>query len=478
MAFLEGLNYSTEPEPKGSRLNLPSIADMLGLETDNRFLNWQGIFGGEPKYKVDVDSEVLESLRKHHRFMSNMTGMGLQALPFVGAMVPGVIKGVSPTRGRAIRQRMSAENMLRGSPTGSMTDQVARGLWLHGRGTYPAQGESFAGARAAAGNLGEPHGLSLTADKALLRQRFAKPDQKLIKQKSDLITKSSDAFARIQEIDILERGYEVEKGVFPERLRNERNKLYNQRAKWNSEINEVNKKQEGDNPFARVFPKFGGKPEDKILKAWVAPDTVKDQQVLKDAYLESAKRFGITTKKLKDRNAFYNRTWGSDEKYVPSELLKIVIEEEVDKEAFNKSLSGNLRMRGYRALQYSPERYGEYEMRMLDPNDVLMLDMRTQEDPALERMYEEGLPDVWKSATPDQRVNVKGLPELQGRQKRKISRWKEQASPREGASLRNIYETITWEDIERILGGKPSQGDQLMNDLSLLIEEADTILAK
>ena len=35
--------FSDELDPEEGGLNLPSIAGIFGLETDNKFLNWKGI---------------------------------------------------------------------------------------------------------------------------------------------------------------------------------------------------------------------------------------------------------------------------------------------------------------------------------------------------------------------------------------------------------------------------------------------------
>ena len=53
---------------------------------------------------------------------------------------------------------------------------------------------------------------------------------------------------------------------------------------------------------------------------------------------------------------------------------------------FNLRLSDKLLEKGWKGFLYSPGRYNEYELRMFDPADVLMLDARHMEDPAMKRM--------------------------------------------------------------------------------------------
>ena len=64
-----------------------------------------------------------------------------------------------------------------------------------------------------------------------------------------------------------------------------------------------------------------------------------------------------------------------------------------------------------------------------------------------------------------------------GKQALRLGDWQQQAAPREGASLKHIYEKITWEDIERVLGEEAEQPD-ISNDMSSLMEEVDGILAE
>ena len=488
---------SEETKPK-SALHLPSIADATGLGKGTAIGEWKGIFGGKPKHKVDIPPEHLENVQKHHEFMSNMTGLGLMASGFVGPAITGagVIKGVGREVGGRIRKTMATEQRSRGVAMKSMenvkglVDYVTRGIWLHGRRTYPEQGATFEGARMKTGNLGEPQGISLTADKELLKTSFAKfgeenlpPDYKI---KQDNTSESFPTFEIIGP-----KGSLGNMGTYSSASV----------KAWESYKNLGG----ADPPFARTFPTFGGAPSERVLPAWVAPETQWAQDIIKDAYIESLPKSVIgelkfAIKRLKRGGNWEGYKGSSTTNVIKDEFDGFGLSRESQKETFNKRISQNLLKKGYKALLYSPERYNEYEMRMLDPRDVLMLDMRTQESKGLERMYEGNKFDATRMLDKDaynllqqhtfgeiksELTNIKknaNLSFLTGGEKNKITlyehalkihkegrdprstkekgrsqqnrieQWKSQASPREGSSLRDIYKTITWEDIERVLG--------------------------
>jgi hypothetical protein len=52
---------------------------------------------------------------------------------------------------------------------------------------------------------------------------------------------------------------------------------------------------------------------------------------------------------------------------------------------FNTHLTQYLQSKGKRGVLYLPQRYNEYEMRMFDPRDVVMLDFRNLEDAGVKR---------------------------------------------------------------------------------------------
>ena len=568
MAFIyrkprKAISEATTPK---SALHLPSIAEATGVGKGTAVGEWKGIFGGKPKHKVDIPPEHLENVQRHHEFMSNMTGLGLMASGFVGPAITGagVIKGVGREVGGRIRKTMATEQRSRGVAMKSMenvkglVDYVTRGIWLHGRRTYPQQGATFEGARMKTGNLGEPQGISLTADKELLRKSFAKPQEEHF---VGLDKKDPISFSE----------YEGAYNTWKHASASGDSQLQDEMKAYMTEIVKVNggtfipfkhggealtptqlkniknfEKSVGSGdvlpPFARTFPTFGGAPSERVLPAWVAPETQWAQDIIKDAYIESLptqvkQKLGsnIGGKPKKGAVEKFERfrqemlvKYGTDDKFKygsdlpkftrlqsdsfvldsPADISLMIKEVMGDitsmsdpTEAFNKRISQNLLKKGYKALLYSPERYNEYEMRMLDPRDVLMLDMRTQESKGLERMYVGNKYDATQQLEKDaynllqqhtfgeikneldfmrKSENLSFLSGLrnkvrlyetalkihkQGRdprsvkekgrsQQNRIEQWKSGASPREGSSLRDIYKTITWEDIERVLGTK------------------------
>ena len=221
------------------------------------------------------------------------------------------------------------------------------------------------------------------------------------------------------------------------------NEAYSEAKKLEAQINEAMK----DIPFARVFPKFGGPPSEKILPAWKAPETEWAQDVLKDAYIEAAakviksKKGGVSNvikdydKYIDDASAFFG---GEDLSHRKGNIEKS-IRQFLDNNSneFNKELSQVLQKKGYKALLYSPGRYNEYELRMLNPDDVIMLDMRTQGDKALGRMAE-----TERHTYPKGELVIKPP----GTQKKRLGKWREQTygAP---SSLGDIYKDIDFSDI-------------------------------
>ena len=492
-------------------------------------------FTGNPKEWIDrTDPDYTPSIYADSPTI-DVTGSGV--INPVGGATKGAIS--------ALRKMMASENVARGKPLKGIVDRMSRGLWLHGRSQYPKTGETFADSRIRVGNLGEPYGLSLTANKELLEHNFAKapiphevPGEYTSKYalwnalKTGKLAKSANKnqvkVLKQELIDMVENVVETDQSHLRSVDIPTPKELYKQSKEKMKKLGVIEK--DPSVPFARVFPKFGGAPEDKILPAWVAPETEWSQKIIKDTYIESLpesikdkfkkilKFKGQTAqeveveigkfhdKMLKKYNASYNSgEWGLKDEWHLKELrkkfdatkefsappniqslfedyentqlkhgptgLSHLQEESFSSDAkhnFNKRISDNLQKKGYKALLYSPERYGEYEMRMLNPDDVSMLDMRKQKDPALKRMY-HGRTSTYVYDTKTRKL-IKREP---GSQHRRLREWKSQAAPREGASLRNIYEKITWEDVERVLGPKVD-GKSLADEMGLrYLGEAD-----
>jgi len=467
----------------------------------------------------EVSPEVGEGIRDYIKTSFQIAGEKI-ADPEQAALgfMPGVIHGVNPQEARAIRGVISAEQRVRGSryknfgdigdpveTVREVVDEVARGQWYHGRSTYPKSGETFALARRKTGNLGEPEGLSLTGQKELLSDSFAGVGLSMTPEQHSnykaLFDKWYDA-VETKQWDVADAiAPELKKllGAHPAIARPESIQVFPERT-FESMYP----------PFARVFPKFGGKPEQKILPGWKGPGTEWAQDIIKKAYVEAIPEEVIENIRKMSGPAnreyiqalsglkYYNERLAEkypglliNNKFLPSENLKKILpeelqaleklEEKVDKlggkiwdnarynseirhelerygrEKFNKAFTANLEKQGYKGMLYSPERFGEFELRMFNPDDVLMLDMRIQEDLALRRMQQRG--DWIRSSserapiskqfqqrphpTPEQAAERKLRGGSQGR---RLERWSKEASGRYGSKLGHIYEDIDWAD--------------------------------
>jgi hypothetical protein len=123
--------------------------------------------------------------------------------------------------------------------------------------------------------------------------------------------------------------------------------------------------------IGRVFPRYSGKPEDKILKAW----TPEAGEALNASYEDAVHEVFTKNKGLASDvqealvrqgeapgKAFRNIMHGDETRY----------------REFNKALTASLQNKGYKGILYSPGRYDEQELRMFDPEDVLHLDERSR----------------------------------------------------------------------------------------------------
>jgi len=136
---------------------------------------------------------------------------------------------------------------------------------------------------------------------------------------------------------------------------------------------------------ARVMPLFGGPPEHQTVMAW----TPSGGKVIKDVY-EAVLRKSIQTnpelksmftagisKGLFKGSSFYGTT-------------KSALKLKVGQKEFNQALADEYLARGFKAIQYSPHRFDEFELKMFDPKDVLMVDKRTWQgtgtEPTFRRM--------------------------------------------------------------------------------------------
>jgi len=396
---------------------------------------------------------------------AEMTGLAMMGL--VGSVPGGPAMGdvaslgmVKRARGAgpAIRELMKKEMKSRGEPLGSvegdvasLVDFVARGPWFHGRKTYPKPGESFAGARIGSGNLGEPRGLSLTADVRLLERNFAQTPEKQHRVKDKLLDAHAKLYAKSDEFKT--------------------DKDWRIISKLESKLDEL----ASGKPFSRVFPRFEGTPSEKILPAWKGPGTEAAQGVLKESYTEALKRQPeLFLPRLGDVERGIAGLSKTDQKLAKIHLdemitspgyidsvpdtpgglaakqlyqqmknaevstgLRLDWRRAVNQTKLNQDISEILQEKGYKALLYSTARggYREFELRVLNPKDVTMLDIRKHKDPGIERL------------TKGEAVTHRTKPEFLGRQTRRIQTW-EKATEQYPASLRDIYQDI---DLEKIV---------------------------
>jgi len=174
-------------------------------------------------------------------------------------------------------------------------------------------------------------------------------------------------------------------------------------------------------PIARSIPLYGAPPRDVILPGWQGGGK---EQVLIDAYKEAVRK--TLPREVIEQHG-YASTVGS---------VRLLLEEYVSRKEFNKVLTEELQKKGYKGILYSPHRYGEYELRMFRPEDVLLADLRRLSDPGLGR-YIEG----------------KEIPEglqITGDLRKRTRLWKEATDvPGTTGSLRDIYQNIDLEEVAK-----------------------------
>jgi hypothetical protein len=77
-------------KPSSSRMHLFSLADILGMDSDNPFLRWKGIFGDEPRNRLNIDPMNLQRVRESLARQRNFLGLMMNAAPFIGPAVGGL----------------------------------------------------------------------------------------------------------------------------------------------------------------------------------------------------------------------------------------------------------------------------------------------------------------------------------------------------------------------------------------------------
>jgi len=323
-----------------------------------------------------------------------------------------------------LRKAMSAENRLRGAADQEdYVDTLLRSTPFHGRSYehYPQTGEVYNPGIAKAGNIGEPQGLSLTYrdPKKFVSEHssFAKSPKKYAEARKRLYTayeklprdfKREELQARIQSLETEQtfRAKDIEE-VTPVKdwdvaisqdaqiktIRNEIDTVTEQINKLPTKTDLSEKlrkatvkaklKESREPPIARVFPRFHGRPSEHVVKGWKGSG---DEEVLKEAYTYALKQMP----ELWSGGSAHPKEWAEDfsTMFLPSyQSLKANMGSK-QRQDFNTHLTDYLKSKGYRGVLYSPQRYNEYELRMLESRDVIQQDIRQVDDPALRRMFE------------------------------------------------------------------------------------------
>ncbi len=277
-----------------------------------------------------------------------------------------------------LRKVMREESRSRGvQDKKDYLDSLLRSTPFHGSEYehYPQTGEVYNPGIPKPGNIGEPQGLSLTY---LEPRKFVSEHSSFAKKPK----KYGEALKRLEEA----------KGKLPYAY--DREKLRAEKKGLEKSRDFLQRKTEEPVPMSRVFPRFHGRPTEKVIKGWQGGG---DELVLQEAY----------TYALKQMPGLWRWTGAGDEvanSLLPSyQGIKATMKGPM-KQTFNIHLTDYLRSKGYRGILYSPQRYGEYELRMLDPRDVVQQDIRKVDDPGLERMYAK------KEGTPEWDTSQKTLP--------------------------------------------------------------------
>jgi len=292
----------------------------------------------------------------------------------------GQIKQV-PKVAKALRKILQAEMKARGRfPKRKVSSKILRGTFYHGRRTYPKVEEfpkepaRFIDPRMGSGNIGEPSGLSITYNPTVA-VKFGKTKPKwyhdTFKQICELSSEISSIQVKLKEYaSVLS---DAEKTA----LLNKKAALIGKKKRLFDKVN-----TEGSIEFARVAPLFGASPEKVILRAW-EPEAGKE---IKRAYTRAVKRM---IKEYPPLGRKTPKNWKEFEDYLLGNYGTFTDSSEGVR-TFNNLVRDELKARGWKGILYSPHRYKEYELRMFDPKDVLMLERRTMKESGIKRMWRAG----------------------------------------------------------------------------------------
>lgn len=289
----------------------------------------------------------------------------------------------------------------------SLIDKVVRGSWFHGRQTYPKAGARFDPERIKQWKLGEPFGLSLTAKPSVLQGSFAKPPKWNYKVRTRFM---DEVLPRLD--------YRVDKAwnkIKNNPLWNEWNKLndpqlsnfYDKHPEFAGELGKAyalqSKIEQLENlpalekKIARVLPLLGGPPSEKVLPVWTSPETKWAREIMQETYREALKKQPRVWEGGSPTTGYLRPSWR--DRYF------------LDVFQHEKDQAKALRDLGYEALLYSPGRYNEYELRVLDPTKALRLDMRKLSEPGVKRLEQAQQPRLreWEKLTREAKPNLRHI---------------------------------------------------------------------
>lgn len=298
-------------------------------------------------------------------------------VPQASGVIKGLKAGIRKGKPEALklRQTMKAEFAQRGKPQESgWLDNLLRGTAYHGSRyeRLPQLGEVFNIQNFRSGNLGEPTGMSLTYNPILLfgeKATFAKHPDKL-----DRIYHKLDD----QEQKLADKYHDLKFSLDPEKTPTEVAEIKAQMDKISRQRQAIVAKIVATTPdstklpFARVLPRFHGQPEDAIVKGWKGSG---DDELMRESYtyaIQQTPELWDYTKPLDYGLLKHHLPNGSEER-----------------RQFNTHIAQYLQSKGKRGILYLPQRYNEYELRIFDPQDVVMLDIRKVNDKQWDRVFGE-----------------------------------------------------------------------------------------
>lgn len=386
---------------------------------------------------------------KYPEWLDRVTEVMMMSGVDVGMAPLGMIKRGTPAVKRAMREAIKRERGLRksdllysGLPEGevkSLVDDVLEMTWFHGRRTYPKGKRHFGASRRGQTNLGEPGGISVTTHPGVAGRFTREPEWA-----GKVGERYKDQFLRLERKiynkypDVENVPYEIDE---IEKWADEGFKKTGDRA-FITLKKIAQKKEEGFRSIARVLPEIGRRPSDVILPGWKGRGTEYAQRELRDVYRQAAREMMESekgqVKRLLEQGMF-------------PEEWKDWLNEYRRKEVMNKRIGELLKERGWEGILYSPGRYGEYELKMLDPEKVRMIDwrsigeLRRGRPLSMERIARSGMKPTYDYPHPSAR-------------ERMLYRWEKKAAGEGGTSLGVIYKDVDLQRLAKEVVGVPEVG--------------------